>query len=150
MGMVYYWLYHTVQKRGSMQSTSCPTSISLVRQAYLVKAFCLPPKVNDLGSLSFLDGVLVMEQTEQAHGINHRCKTATNDSWKTDSFGSFPAHCSPRSCHPSMLRMAGTCWLTAMSQDVLRRTVRSTHHPNMGMMFADQWGKAPCFSPDMF
>eukprot|EP00434_Breviolum_minutum_P020385 symbB.v1.2.017978.t1/scaffold1402.1/size121251/7 len=25
-------------------------------QAYLVKAFCLPPKVNDLGSLSFLDG----------------------------------------------------------------------------------------------
>lgn len=80
MGMVYYWLYHTVQKRGSMQSTSCPTSISLVRQAYLVKAFCLPPKVNDLGSLSFLDGVLVMEQTEQAHGINHRCKTATNDS----------------------------------------------------------------------
>ena len=64
-------------------------------------------------------------------------------------FGSFPAHCSPRSCHPSLLRMAGTCWLTAMSQDVLRRTVGSTHHLNMGMMFADQWGKAPCFSPDI-
>ena len=29
-------------------------------QAYLVKAFCLPPKVNDLGSLSFLDGVSVL------------------------------------------------------------------------------------------
>eukprot|EP00913_Durusdinium_trenchii_P019560 g18387.t1 len=25
-------------------------------QAYLVKAFCLPPKLSDLGSLSFLDG----------------------------------------------------------------------------------------------
>ena len=46
----------------------------------LGEGFLPPAQSERLGFLSFLDGVLVMEQTEQAHGINHRCKTATNDS----------------------------------------------------------------------
>ena len=151
LGMVYYWLYHTVQKRGSiMQSTSCPTSIYRFSATGLLGEGFLPPAQSErLGLPEFFRWCLGGWNRLMASSME-LSRPPIFFSWKmvTRNAGHFRPIVHPEVVtHPCCEN--GWNLLAAMSQDVL--TYCGIHPPSIQtwewclLINGEKMVKAPMF-----